>query len=64
MVAERSAENLVESSAHGLVDLKDIEREHIRKVIEQHDGNMTLAAKALGISRQTLYRKMKHHDLH
>jgi DNA-binding NtrC family response regulator len=43
--------------------LKDLEREHIRKVLEENGGNVTLAARALDISRQTLYRKMKYYGL-
>lgn len=31
----------------------------IRRALEQHDGNVTAAATALGISRATLYRRLK-----
>jgi DNA-binding NtrC family response regulator len=34
------------------------EREHIKKVLEQFDGNKSRAAKALGISRALLYKKL------
>lgn len=42
-----------------LYDLKDSEAETIREAIAQYDGNITEAARALGIARNTLYRKMK-----
>ncbi|MTI81864.1 MAG: sigma-54-dependent Fis family transcriptional regulator [Firmicutes bacterium] len=39
--------------------LKDVEKEYIEKTINYFDGNLSMAAKALGISRATLYRKVK-----
>ncbi|MBO7468375.1 MAG: response regulator [Bacteroidaceae bacterium] len=39
--------------------LEEMELEHIRQVVASHGGNMTAAAKALGISRSTLYNKLK-----
>ena len=35
-----------------------IEQEHVRKAVEQCQGNMSKAAKLLGITRQTLYNKI------
>ncbi len=49
----------------GLVDpgtilsLEEMERRYIRQVLEQLDGNRTLAARLLGVDRKTLYRKLK-----
>ena len=37
--------------------LHAIERDHIRKVVDKCNGNMSKAAELLGITRQTLYRK-------
>ena len=39
--------------------LADAERGHIERVLARYDGNVTLAAKALGIGRNTLYRKLE-----
>ncbi|MFR0713814.1 sigma-54-dependent Fis family transcriptional regulator [Enterobacterales bacterium BD_CKDN230030183-1A_HGKHYDSX7] len=39
--------------------LKDNELEMIRSALARHQGNVTAAAEALGISRATLYRKLK-----
>ena len=44
-------------------DLKETEAETIREALAQYDGNITEAARALGIARNTLYRKMKELDL-
>ncbi len=39
--------------------LEELEAEHIRKAVDQCEGNLTQAAKMLGITRQTLYTKLK-----
>lgn len=46
-----------------LHDLRDSEAQAIRLALAQYDGNITEAAKALGIARNTLYRKIKEFDL-
>ncbi len=39
--------------------LAEVERDHIRRVLEHCDGNRTEAARKLGIGRNTLARKLK-----
>lgn len=39
--------------------LESFERVFIKRILEEEHGNMTEAARKLGISRQTLYRKLK-----
>ncbi len=39
--------------------LQETQEAMIRQTLDQHDGKVTAAAKALGISRATLYRRMK-----
>lgn len=43
-------------AAHGT--LVDVEISLIRKALAEHGGNVSAAARALGISRNTIYRKM------
>ncbi|HET9325539.1 MAG TPA: sigma-54 dependent transcriptional regulator [Candidatus Eisenbacteria bacterium] len=43
--------------------LADVEKEHIRRVLTLHKGNATSAAKQLGISRTTLWRKLRQYGL-
>ncbi|MEK7314796.1 MAG: sigma-54 dependent transcriptional regulator [Candidatus Eisenbacteria bacterium] len=43
--------------------LAQLEREHIARVLVHHAGNTTRAAKGLGISRSTLWRKMREYRL-
>ena len=44
-------------------DLEDIERATIRRVFEQVNGDKATAGKMLGISRATLYRKLKRYNI-
>jgi transcriptional regulator with PAS, ATPase and Fis domain len=44
-------------------DLEDIERCTIERVFEQVKGDKALAGKMLGISRATLYRKLKRYNI-
>jgi DNA-binding NtrC family response regulator len=43
--------------------LEEVERVLIRKALERHEGNVSQAAKALGLSRSALYRRLHHHGL-
>lgn len=40
-----------------VVPLDELEKEHIKKVVDKCHGNMSKAAELLGITRQTLYKK-------
>ncbi len=44
-------------------DLEELERITIQRVFEQVQGDKTLAGKMLGISRATLYRKLKRYKI-
>jgi len=44
-------------------DLEDIERATIQRVFEQVQGDKALAGRMLGISRATLYRKLKRYNI-
>jgi two-component system, NtrC family, response regulator AtoC len=58
--------NSVESAAAtplSTTDLEDIERATIRRVFEQVKGDKALAGRMLGISRATLYRKLKRYNI-
>jgi two-component system, NtrC family, response regulator AtoC len=50
-----------EASATGT--LQDMEKDHIERALKQFNGNQTEVAKSLGISRSTLWRKMKEYGL-
>jgi two-component system, NtrC family, response regulator AtoC len=55
------------ADAHGAplttTDLEDIERATIQRVFEQVKGDKALAGRMLGISRATLYRKLKRYNI-
>jgi DNA-binding NtrC family response regulator len=43
--------------------LEEVERVLIRKALERHNGNVSHAAEALGLSRSALYRRLQRHGL-
>jgi DNA-binding NtrC family response regulator len=43
--------------------LDEAERVLIRRALERHDGNVSRAAAALGLSRSALYRRLQQHGL-
>jgi DNA-binding NtrC family response regulator len=45
------------------VGLEDIERWAVKRALRENDGRVTEAAKALGIGRTTLYRKLEKYGL-
>jgi DNA-binding NtrC family response regulator len=51
-------------SAASTSDLEDLERQTIQRVFEEVQGDKAKALKMLGISRATLYRKLKRYDIH
>jgi DNA-binding NtrC family response regulator len=48
---------------NGVVSLEDVEKRHIRRMLDSHAGNYSRAARALGISLSTLKRKVKTYGL-
>lgn len=52
-----------EAHDYGLKSMEDVERDHIRHVVESCSGNITRAAEILGITRATLYAKMRKYGL-
>ena len=50
-------------AALSTTDLEDIERATIQRVFQQVNGDKALAGRMLGISRATLYRKLKRYNI-
>jgi len=46
-----------------LEKLEDVEKYHIREILKKHGGNKQKTAKALGITRKTLYEKIEKYEL-
>ena len=47
---------------HGMT-LEQVERHMIEHALEEHQGNISRVAKALGLSRTALYRRLERHGL-
>jgi two-component system, NtrC family, response regulator AtoC len=54
---------LAATSSAASSDLEELERETIQRVFDQVAGDKTAAGKMLGISRATLYRKLKRYNI-
>jgi transcriptional regulator of acetoin/glycerol metabolism len=46
-----------------LVPLEEVERRYIPHALDALGGNLTLAARALGLDRKTLYRKLRQYGV-
>jgi DNA-binding NtrC family response regulator len=44
-------------------NLIDVEKDVIKKAIDKHNGNISKAAKELGLTRASLYRRLEKHGL-
>jgi len=54
-----TASNFHDPATGHLLPLRAIEEEAFRMALEEHGGNTTQAAKALGVARATFYRRLK-----
>jgi len=66
--AVRVADLNLRTHSDGAVDLdalplEEVERVLIRKALKRHDGNVSRAAEALGLSRSALYRRLERYGL-
>ena len=59
----RSSSKLSKPSNNESLNLEEMEKQAIVKLIEKHKGNMTKVAKELGVGRTTLYRRMQKYGL-
>lgn len=56
-------ENLIHTEVEESLSLTDTEKELIKKALDKHRGRRKNAAKELGISERTLYRKIKEYEI-
>ena len=61
--ADLSPDESMAAAPLSTTDLEDIERATIQRVFEQVKGDKALAGRMLGISRATLYRKLKRYNI-
>ena len=51
------------STDPGSLTLTDLEKLHIRRVLQEEHGRVQIAARRLGIGRSSLYKKIKDYDI-
>jgi DNA-binding NtrC family response regulator len=61
--ADKTSGEVTAAAPLSTTDLEDIERATIQRVFEQVHGDKALAGRMLGISRATLYRKLKRYNI-
>lgn len=57
------SETMSELRGHSVATLEEVEEKAIRAAVEKYSGNMSLVAKALNVSRPTLYSKLKKYGI-
>lgn len=58
-----SPESTLESSLYGNRSLEEMERKAIQSAIERFNGNISKAARELGLTRAALYRRMEKYNI-
>jgi two-component system, NtrC family, response regulator HydG len=58
-----AAESATAEAPADATSLGDMERRHVERVLGKHGGNVSKAARELGISRAALYRRLEKHGL-
>lgn len=53
----------IETTQTSTTNLEDLERNTITEVIQKHNGNISKAAKELGLTRAALYRRLSKYDI-
>jgi two-component system response regulator HydG len=59
-VLESPGENIIDDDN---IQLSTLEKNAILRVIDKHNGNITRAAKELGLTRTALYRRLSKYDI-
>lgn len=55
--------NFYDSEGNDIVRLEDLEKLHIKKILNSCEWNRENTARALGISQKTLYSKIKKYSI-
>ena len=63
MEIDSQTDNLIQSDAIGDMTLEDLEKEAIKRTLKFFNNNRRDAAKSLGMSERTLYRKINDYGL-
>ncbi|NEM97770.1 sigma-54-dependent transcriptional regulator [Pontibacter burrus] len=62
-LTESEIPQTIATPANDAVKLDDLERDAVQRALDKHDGNISKAAKELGLSRGALYRRLEKYEL-
>ena len=63
MQIDENIQHSIRNDAIGDMNLEDLEKEAISRTLQHYNNNRRAAAKSLGMSERTLYRKIDQYDL-
>ena len=63
MPADFNLKSVQPTSSKDLPSLAEMEKDLIINAMDRYDGNLSMVAEKLGVSRQTLYNKLKRYEL-
>ena len=56
-------QNIESNNVENNLNLDDVEKNTILRAVNMHNGNISKAAKELGLTRASLYRRLEKHGL-
>ena len=63
LVAREDADSNSTNSVYDTLNIQDIEKILVQKAMDKFDGNISKAAKELGLTRAALYRRLEKFNL-
>ena len=57
------SENQTSAMLKRILNIEELEKNAIKEALKKHNGNLSKAAKEVGLGRTTLYRKMEKYSL-
>ena len=63
LISTSEVEASIAEESYRLISIEEMEKYHIKRVLQEKDYNITSAAKILGVGRNTLYRKLDKHNI-
>ena len=63
LILKKDEDGLNEDASNIIISLAEVEKKHIKRILELTEWNKTEAARILGIAKSTLYKKIEEFGL-